>query len=423
MLNPKIEFMPKREILNCFLKKPLGREKILRIMRTTTLILLVLSLHLSVFANGQDKITVVIRNTVWSKALAAVEKASSYRFVYSNDVAPVNKIIDLVVRDADLPEVMDKLLVSTTLSYKVMPDNVVVLFSKVTVVPEIRVSGRITDENGAPLSGASVKVKGSSQGVSANTNGEFTITVPDDAVLIFSYVGYDERQISVSGQATINVALQPSVKVQDQVVVIGYGTAAKRDLTGSIAMIKGKEISDRPSANPLNLLQGKVSGLSVVASGRVGAEPDVRIRGTNSINGVKPVYIVDGILNDNINFLNAADIESIEILKDPSSLAIFGVRGANGAIAITTKKAKSGQLLVNFNTSVGIKRVQNRIKLTDGPQFKTLYDEQVKNMGSTFNDQYFKANTDWQDEIFQNAFLSYNNISISGSTEKNKFTF
>jgi len=376
-------------------------------MRTTTLILLVLSMHLSVFANGQDKITVVLRNTVWSKALTAIEKASSYRFVYSNDIAPVNRKIDLVVRDADLPEVMDKLLSSTTLSYKVMPDKVVVLFSKVATAPEIRVTGRITDDTGNPLAGASIRVKGTNLGVSANANGEYAITVPDDAVLIFSFIGYEERQIPVSGQASINVALKQSVKIQDQVVVIGYGTAAKRDLTGSIVMIKGKEISDRPAANPLNLLQGKVSGLSVVASGRVGAEPDVRIRGTNSINGVKPVYIVDGILNDNINFLNAADIESIEILKDPSSLAIFGVRGANGAIAITTKKAKSGQLLVNFNTSVGIKRVQNRIKLTDGPQFKILYDEQMANMGTTFNDQYFKANTEWQDEIFQNAFLSY----------------
>ena len=322
-------------------------------MRITTLLLLVVSIHVSVFANGQDKITVVLRNTVWSKALTAVEKASSYRFVYSSDVAPINKKIDLVVRDADLPEVMDKLLASTTLSYKVMPDKLVVLFAKDEAPFEIRVSGRITDESGAPLAGASVKVKGGSQGVSANANGEFAITVPDDAVLIFSYVGYDERQITVSGQATINVSLKPSAKIQDQVVVIGYGTAAKRDLTGSIVKISGKELENKPSANPLSLLQGKATGLSVVVSGRAGAEPDVRIRGTNSINGVKPVYIVDGILNDNINFLNSADIESIEILKDPSSLAIFGVRGANGAIAITTKKAKAGQLLVNFNTSFG----------------------------------------------------------------------
>src|SRR6187401_2919608 len=207
--------MPKRENIACFLKKPLEREKIMRIMKVTTLLMLVLCLQLTMFANGQEKITVVARNTVWSKALSAVEKASDYRFVYSSDIAPVNKKIDLVVRDADLPEVMEKLLYNTDLSYKVMPDNLVVLFSKVNEAPaEITVKGRITDENGSPLAGASVKVKGSSLGVSANSNGEFSITVPDNAVLIFSYVGYDEKQISVSGQSTINVSLNASAKVQ-----------------------------------------------------------------------------------------------------------------------------------------------------------------------------------------------------------------
>ena len=176
MLNPKTEFMPKQEILACFLKKAFEREKILRIMKTTTLILLVLSLHVSGFAKSQDKITVVLRNTEWSKALTAVEKASNYRFVYSNDLAPVNRKIDLVVRDADLPEVMDKLLVSTTLGYKVMPENVVVLYSKNTVAPEVRVSGRITDEGGNPLGGASIRVKGTNLGTSANANGEYSIT-------------------------------------------------------------------------------------------------------------------------------------------------------------------------------------------------------------------------------------------------------
>ena len=258
---------------------PFGREKILRIMRVTTLSLLVLCIHLSVFANGQDKITVVLRNTVWSKALTAVEKASSYRFVYSSDIAPINKKIDLVVRDADLPEVMDKLLNSTSLSYKVMPDNLVVLFSKVTTAPEIRVTGKVTDENGNPLAGASIRVKGTNLGVSADSKGDFAITVPDDAVLIFSYVGYDERQVPVSGQSTINMQLRPSVKVQDQVVVIGYGTATKRDLTGSIVKISGKEVADRPNTNPIASLQSKVAGLSVVNSGTPGQAPDIRIRG------------------------------------------------------------------------------------------------------------------------------------------------
>lgn len=393
-------------------------------MRTTTLILMVLSMHLSVFANGQDKITVVVRNTVWSKALVAIEKASSYRFVYSNDIAPVNRKIDLVVRDADLAEVMDKLLLSTTLSYKVMPDNVVVLFSKETLAPEIKVTGRITDENGAPLAGASVRVKGSSQGISANANGEFTITVPDDAVLIFSYVGYDERQIPVSGQSTINVSLRPSIKIQDQVVVIGYGTASKRDLTGSIAKVSGKEVADKPNTNPVASLQGKVAGLSVVNAGQPGQEPDVRIRGTISLNQTKPLYIVDGIFNDNINYINPADIESIEILKDPSSLAIFGVRGANGAIIVTTKRGKGGKVVINLNSSIGIKKVVDIPELTDAAGFKLLYDEQRvnQNIGPYPYYNLFQGNTNWAD-LIQNktAIISNNNLSLSSGTDKNKF--
>ena len=393
-------------------------------MRVTTLSLLVLCTHLAVFANGQDKITVVVRNTVWSKALAAVEKASNYRFVYSTDIAPVDKKIDLVVRDADLPEVMDKLLVNTTLSYKVMPDNVVVLFSKVPVPVEIRVSGKITDENGAPLAGASVRVKGSNLGVSANASGDYAITVPDDAVLIFSYVGYDEKQIAVSGQATINVSLQPSVKVQDQVVVIGYGTAIKRDLTGSIVKVSGKEVADRPNTNPVASLQGKVAGLSVVNSGVPGQEPDIRIRGTISRYQTKPLYVVDGIFNDNINFINPSDIESMEILKDPSSLAIFGVRGANGVIIITTKKGKTGAPTINLNSTFGIKNITDKPELTDASGFKTLYDEQRMNQGATPYPYYnlFQGNSNWVDLIEnENAIVTNTNLSLTSGTDRNKF--
>lgn len=394
-------------------------------MRVATLSMLVLSLHLTMFANGQEKITVVARNTVWSKALSAVEKASNYRFVYSSDIAPVNKKIDLVVRDADLPEVMDKLLFSTGLSYKVMPENLVVLFSKVNVAPEITVKGRVTDENGSPLAGASIRVKGSTLGVSANSNGEFSITVPDDAVLIFSYVGYDEKQVSVSGQSTINVSLNASAKVQDQVVVIGYGTAAKRDLTGSIVKISGKEVADRPNTNPISSLQGKVAGLSIVNSGTPGQAPDIRIRGTISIGSVTPLYVVDGVFNDNIDYINPNDIESIEILKDPSSLAIFGVRGAAGVIAVTTKKAKSGQITINFNSSYGFKKLVDKIELADAEQFKTLFEEEKANLNTPippFDYTPWTANTDWIDAVTRTGNFTASNLSVSGSSERNKFT-
>jgi TonB-linked SusC/RagA family outer membrane protein len=212
----------------------------------------------------------------------------------------------------------------------------------------------------------------------------------------------------------------------EQVVVIGYGTANKRDLTGSIVKVSGKEVADKPNTNPVASLQGKVAGLSIVNNGTPGAAPDVRIRGTVSIGQVHPLYVVDGIFQDNIDYLNPYDIESLEILKDPSSLAIFGVKGATGVIAITTKKAKAGQTVVNFNTFYGFKKLTDKIKLADADQFKTLYaEERANSVSNPTTDPYdytgLTANTDWIDAVTRTGNTSTSNLSISQSTEKNKF--
>ena len=163
--------------------------------------------------------------------------------------------------------------------------------------------------------------------------------------------------------------------------------------------------------------------MSVVNAGELGKEPDIRIRGTVSKTQTKPLYVVDGIFNDNIDYINPADIESMEILKDPSWLAIFGVRGANGVIVVTTKKGKIGQLTVNFNSSVGVKHIVDKIKLVDATGFKTLYTEQLANQGTTPSPYFnlYSGNTDWQDLISQDGFLNYDNISVTSGTEKNKF--
>jgi TonB-linked SusC/RagA family outer membrane protein len=419
--------MPKQEIITCFLKQSLQWGKILRIMRLTTLLLLILGIHLAVFANGQDRITVIVRNTEWSKALTAVEKASSYRFVYSSDLAPVAKKIDLVVRDADLPEVMDRLLVSTVLSYKVMPDNVVVLYSKVPIPAEIRVSGKITDENGAPLAGASIKVKGSSQGVSANANGEFTITVPDDAVLVISYVGYAERQVSVSGQSTINISLQPSAKVQDQVVVVGYGTQRKIDVTGSVAQIKGEEISKQSVINPISGLQGKVAGVQITNAGSPGSSPQIRIRGVGTVYGnANPLYVVNGVWYDDISFLNPADIENMTILKDASSEAIYGIRAANGVVLITTKKGRnSARAVVNYNGYIGSQVVTNEVKMASGPQYAQMVNE-LDAIGGTaprYDDPAKYGTTDWYHQILRSAITTNHQVSVSGGSERSTYNF
>lgn len=414
--------------MKCFLtvtKKPL-LSKWLLIMKLTALLTLLFTLNVSANGFGQEKINLRVKKTAIEDVLRSIEKQTNYRFLYNDNLVDIREKVSVNVKNAALTEVLNLVLGNTRLLYQLMENNLIVIKEYPNVkpnVPDVVINGKVTGEGGVPLSGVSVLVKGTTIGTTTNNEGNFSLTAPDaNVTLVISSVGYDEQEIALGGRTEITVALVTSTKVMDQVVVIGYGTAAKRDLTGSIATVKAKDIADRPSTNPLSLLQGKVTGLSIVNSGRVGVEPDVRIRGTNTINGVKPVYIVDGILNDNINFLNPADIESIEVLKDPSSLAIFGVRGANGAIAITTKKAKAGQLLVNFNSSVGIKKVQDKIKLTDAAQFKELYSEQLANQGAgTFDYSFWNANTDWQDEIFQNGTINYNNISITGATEKNRF--
>ncbi|SDE23888.1 SusC/RagA family TonB-linked outer membrane protein [Niabella drilacis] len=391
-------------------------------MKLTMLFLLFFTFHIHASGFGQQRINLRVKKTELAEVLRSIEEKTSYRFLYNNELPALRSKVTLNAKAATIEEVLPVLLFYTDMTFHEMANNLIVIKPDPLVKKDISVTGTVTDSSGAPLSGVSVQVKGSTIGTATNAEGNFTLAVPEaNSILVFSAVGYEEQEYPLNGSTHITLSLKASQQVMDQVVVIGYGTASKRDLTGSIARVDAKEIADRPSANPLNLLQGKVSGVSVVTSGRPGSEPDIRIRGTNSINGVKPVYIVDGILNDNINFLNPADIESIEVLKDGSSLAIFGVRGANGAIAITTKKAKAGQLLVNFNTSFGIKDVQRRIKVTDGPTFLTLYQEQMANMGTSYSNPAYTANTDWQDVIFQKAKINYDNISITSGTEKNKF--
>lgn len=287
----------------------------------------------------------------------------------------------------------------------------------------LTVKGTVTSGmDGETLPGVTVQVKNTGVATQSDANGNYSIVAQAQDVLQFSYVSFETQEIPVNNRSLINVQLQEGGQALDEVIIIGYGTAQKKDLTGSIATVKGKDIADKPSTNPISSIQGKVAGVQIVNSGQPGAEPDVRIRGTNSINSVKPLYVVDGILNDNINFINPADIESMEILKDPSSLAIFGVRGANGVIIISTKRAKLGELNFNFNSTVGFKSVADRMALTDASGFKLLYDEQLANEGNpAFNYGAWQGNTDWQDQIFQNGILNYNNLSVSGATEKNKF--
>lgn len=292
------------------------------------------------------------------------------------------------------------------------------------------VTGKVIGGDGTPVAGVTVQEKGSPTGTATDASGDFSLSVSGtNATLNFSSLGYKAQSMALAGKSNVTIVMQgEAAKELEQVVVIGYGTANKRDLTGSIVKIAGKEVADKPNTNPVASLQGKVAGLSVVNNGTPGAAPDIRIRGTVSIGQVHPLYVVDGIFNDNIDYLNPNDIESIEILKDPSSLAIFGIKGATGVIAITTKHAKAGQTVVNFNTSYGFKKLVDKIKLVDANGFQTLFAEERaldKDNPTTAPFDYtgLTANTDWIDAVTRQGQFTNNNLSVSVSGDKNRFNF
>lgn len=298
------------------------------------------------------------------------------------------------------------------------------------VVPVLTVSGHVTDENGAPLPGVNVIVKGTTSGTTTDVDGRYVIEVAEDnAVLTFTFIGYTTLDVDVAGRTSIDVTLQPDVRYLDEVMVIGYGTVKKSDLTGSVAQIKAEEVNAFPTSNILQALSGRAAGVQVIQNtGAPGAAVSVRIRGTNSIRGDNdPLYVIDGFpFSGNPTNLNNSDIESIEVLKDASATAIYGSRGANGVVMITTKQGKSGQTKVDFETSYSVQSLRKKLDLMNGREYAQLINIQHVNEGKApyFTDQEvadFGEGFDWQDLIFQTAPMQNSSLTVSGGNDKTTF--
>ncbi len=406
--------------------------KVLVFMKLTLVFLAIGILQVSGKVNAQEKVTLKLSNVEIAKGLNTIENQFNYRFLYNNNLKSIKTKINIDVKDAPISQVLDQMFMGTDLSYKMLENNLIVVLSSTLVLQDIKITGKITSDKGEVLSGVSITLKGSKVGTTTDNEGNFTMTVPEAGTLVISYTGYQSQEVKINSQSVFNLRLVESSKAMDEVVVIGYGSASKRDLTGSIVKIAGKEVADKPNPNPISSLQGQVAGLSVVNNAIPGSTPDVRIRGTISIGSVHPLYVVDGNFNDNISYLNPNDIESIEILKDPSSLAIFGVKGAAGVIVVTTKSAKAGQVLVNFNTYYGSKNMVDPIQMANAAQFKSILTQEGQNRyfdnGYTTINNFvandlpqWTGNSNWINAITQTAHTSSSNISVSASSDKNKF--
>jgi TonB-linked SusC/RagA family outer membrane protein len=303
---------------------------------------------------------------------------------------------------------------------------VLLLMISLTGFGQSRLSGKVIDDGGLPLPGVNVLVKGTTQGVVTEMNGEYVLTdVADDAILVFSFIGFESQEIARNGRSVIDVKLLPDVKTLEEVVVVGYGTQKKSVATASLSKVDAKDLTGFGVARVDQMLQGQVAGVSFKSvSGQPGSELNIYIRGIGTNGDNRPLIIIDGIVvNDGIlQSLNPADIESVQVLKDGASTAIYGSRGANGIIMVTTKKAKAGVATFNYSASYGIQQPWRVPQMLNSSQYVDLIREKYQNGKGTppagFPEQgSITSDTDWMDQIFENGSTQSHNISMSKGTD------
>ncbi len=428
--------------------------KLLIVMKLTAFLLIVACLQASATGYSQNDISISVKNVELKKLLSIIQKQTDYRFLYRDAQLPRDKKFSLELTKVSIQTVLNSILDTTSLRYRVLKDKLIVLSAANAEVNSHMVRGRITDEKGQPLQGVSIHLKGTSTGVSTASDGSFSIEVPDNSILEISFIGYITQEITVRKDETINLKLVPGDKNLDEVVVVGFGTQKKANLTGAVDMITAKQLESRPIANLGSGLQGLIPNLNITTSnGRATTNPAFNIRGFTSINGGDPLILVDNIPYsiDEVARINPDDVETVSVLKDASAAAIYGARGAFGVVLITTKKAKGRKLNVSVNGMVGYRTIGKMPELVTDPftvmDMKTeagkplynLYPESARayakqrsedpslpavTLADNGTDWVYTGATDWLKEAYNSSAPTYNaNISISQRAEKLSYYF
>jgi TonB-linked SusC/RagA family outer membrane protein len=396
------------------------------------ILVLILVTSLQAFSKGysQAKINVNFQHISLKKALKEIEKKSDYHFLYNDDLLVKNDLpASLNTADASLDEVMQSLLKGTNLRYTLGENNLVILFEKGKAVAPITITGKVTDESNQPLPGVSILLKGTSLGAQTGVDGRYTLTIPDvnvnNAVLVFSFIGYEQQSIAVADSYQINVLLKPASNSLNEVVVVGYGTQKKENLTGSIAVVNVKDADKRVTHDVARELQGQVAGVEVNGSGVPGEGVTIHIHGVSSLADNNPLYIIDGVPTQTPFDFPTADIESIQVIKDASAGAIYGFRAAGGVVIITTKKGKNGPLKINYNGYAGLQYNPKKLSVTDRVGYQKIVDAAETNAGLSLapgNDPssskfISNVNTNWQNAAFKNGMTQDHDLTFSGGNE------
>lgn len=414
-------------------------KKILSVMKWTTVLLIAFSLNISANIYSQTtKLSLNVKNQSIKNILYQIENQTDFRFIYESGKINLDRKVSIQVKEQTVETILKQLFENEGITYEITENNLILinpsqmLRKQAVQEPQQakkKVTGIVKDQNGEPIIGANVVEKGTTNGTVTDVDGKFSLEIAEGGVLAVSYIGYTSRELTVGNQNTLNIQLREDTEALDEVVVIGYGTVKKSDLTGSVSSVKSDELLAVPQSMISSALQGRSAGVHVKQNGGApGGDITVRIRGTNSIlGGNDPLFVVDGFpTNSTSPALNMEDIESIEILKDASAIAIYGSRGSNGVILITTKKGKTGKTQVDFSTTVGFQSLAKKMDMMNAQEYATFYNIRAQNDGV---DPYFTQDEinafgkgfDWQDFIFQTAPIRTHSLTVSGGSEKTHF--
>ena len=382
-------------------------------MRLTFFIVLVSLLKVSASVYSQQtKLSMDVDNVTLEDAFRVIEDNSNFVFFYNADQVKLDDRVSLRVENRSIEKILDELFQDKSIAYKVI-DRRIVLFPKggngVDMMDqEQQVHGKVTGEDGEPIPGATVMVKGTAQGTITDNDGQYSLSdVPGDAILVFSFVGMKTQEIQIEGRSLINVRMTEESFGIEEVVAIGYGSQSKKEVTGAVTGVKYEDFNKGSINSPAQLLQGKVAGLNIVSpQGNPNGKFAIRLRGLSTLGAnTQPLVIIDGVIGADLNSVDPNDIAEMDVLKDGGAAAIYGTRGSSGVILITTKTGVKGKTKVEYNGYITAESKDRIMPVMNK-------DEYLANGGTDLG-----GNTNWMDEITRTAISNIQNLSLSGGTD------
>ncbi|TSJ39148.1 SusC/RagA family TonB-linked outer membrane protein [Mucilaginibacter corticis] len=426
-----------KKTLSYFIDPAIGK-KILLCVKLTTFFILIALMHVSAAVRSQDKLDLTVKNVKFDKLFEMLEQKSSYTFLYNNQAIAQRKVT-IDVKDVTVPQILDNAFKNTGLSFRILNNNLIVITRQsAPQTADITIKGKVVDTKGEPLPGATIAIKNGSSITQTDADGNFTVTVPDNTILVVTYIGFKTQEVETAGKSAITITLTEDAGNLNEVIVTGYGTQRKKDLTGAVSVISTKDLAGIPVGGVDQIIQGKAAGVTVTQNnGAPGGGISVQVRGLNTINGITPLYIIDGVpvanspvstTNGNqlsgIDQLAPDDIESINILKDASSAAIYGARAAGGVVIITTKHGSEGKAKLSVNAYTGVQSATHLIKMANNAQYVSAYNMAAKNDGRPGISDSLAAtlsDVNWLKKLLRPAPVTNINLSVSGGNATSNY--